>query len=308
MSENLSKTHSSDDEIDLRELFSALWRGKWIILATTFVFAVAAIFYALSLPNIYKSEALLAPSAEQKSNGLSGQLGGLAAIAGVSLGGSAAVNKTMLAIEILKSRQFIGRFIANHDLLVPLMATNGWDLYNDELLYDEDIYDKDLAKWVREVSKPKESKPSLQEAHKIFLDQLSVVQDQTTGLVKLSFEHYSPFIAAEWTELLVADLNYEMKNRDVVEAQASISYLQQQIKDTNLEELRSALYTLIEEQTKVLMMASVRPEYAFKTVDSAIAPEEKSKPSRSIVCLVITILGGFLSIMYVVIRFIAIGR
>ncbi|MEP7893073.1 Wzz/FepE/Etk N-terminal domain-containing protein, partial [Vibrio parahaemolyticus] len=25
------------DEIDLRELFKALWKGKWIIIATTFI-------------------------------------------------------------------------------------------------------------------------------------------------------------------------------------------------------------------------------------------------------------------------------
>ncbi|RFD50841.1 Wzz/FepE/Etk N-terminal domain-containing protein, partial [Vibrio parahaemolyticus] len=27
---------SKDDEIDLRELFAALWKGKWIIIVTTF--------------------------------------------------------------------------------------------------------------------------------------------------------------------------------------------------------------------------------------------------------------------------------
>ena len=32
-----------DDEIDLRELFSVIWRGKWIILAITAVFAVGAV-------------------------------------------------------------------------------------------------------------------------------------------------------------------------------------------------------------------------------------------------------------------------
>ncbi len=61
------QSQSTDDEIDLRELFGALWKGKWIIIATTFVFAVGAILYALSLPNIYKSDALLAPA--ESSNG-----------------------------------------------------------------------------------------------------------------------------------------------------------------------------------------------------------------------------------------------
>ncbi|MEP7897584.1 Wzz/FepE/Etk N-terminal domain-containing protein, partial [Vibrio parahaemolyticus] len=31
------------DEIDLRELFKALWKGKWIIIATTFIFAIGSV-------------------------------------------------------------------------------------------------------------------------------------------------------------------------------------------------------------------------------------------------------------------------
>ncbi|MGE6286816.1 Wzz/FepE/Etk N-terminal domain-containing protein [Aeromonas media] len=33
----------ADDEIDLSELFIALWKGKWIIIATIFIFAVGAV-------------------------------------------------------------------------------------------------------------------------------------------------------------------------------------------------------------------------------------------------------------------------
>ena len=41
-----------DDEIDLRQLFATLWAGKWLIIAVTFVFAVAGVAYALSLIHI----------------------------------------------------------------------------------------------------------------------------------------------------------------------------------------------------------------------------------------------------------------
>ena len=32
------------------------------------------------------------------------------------------------------------------------------------------------------------------------------------------------------------------------------------------------------------MLAEVRPEYVFKTIDPAVVPEEKSKPSRALIC------------------------
>ncbi|MDF4350689.1 Wzz/FepE/Etk N-terminal domain-containing protein, partial [Vibrio parahaemolyticus] len=56
------QSKSTDDEIDLRELFKALWKGKWIIVVATFIFAIGSVLYSLSLPDIYKSDALLAPA------------------------------------------------------------------------------------------------------------------------------------------------------------------------------------------------------------------------------------------------------
>lgn len=86
----LAMNGGKEDEIDLRELFAALWRGKWWIVASTLVGVVIAVIFALSLPNIYRSEALLAPSTEQQGGGLAAmaaQFGGLASLAGVNLSG-----------------------------------------------------------------------------------------------------------------------------------------------------------------------------------------------------------------------------
>ncbi|NMT03838.1 LPS O-antigen length regulator, partial [Vibrio parahaemolyticus] len=96
------QSQSSDDEIDLRELFKALWKGKWIIVVATFIFAIGSVLYSLSLPDIYKSDALLAPAESSNGGGLSkmaGQLGGLAALAGVNLGGGE-TSQTDLAVQV----------------------------------------------------------------------------------------------------------------------------------------------------------------------------------------------------------------
>lgn len=292
--------HVADDEIDLRELFAAIWQGKWIIIAVTAVFAVASVFYALSLPNIYKSEALLAPAGEQKSGALSGQLGGLAALAGVSLGGGAGIDKTALAIEVVKSREFLGRFIKQRIKLQDLMAAKSWDLASNTINYDTDIFDPNELRWLRGVKPPRQAEPSLQEAYKEFSEILTVSQDKTTFMLKISIEHVSPYIAQSWLKMLVADLNLEMRNRDIEEAERSIAYLQQQISQTNIADLKVALFSLIEEQTKTLMLANVRDEYVFKTIDPAIIPEIKAKPARALIVVLAVILGGILSSLIVI--------
>ncbi|HEY0924860.1 Wzz/FepE/Etk N-terminal domain-containing protein [Rheinheimera pacifica] len=299
MTEQVTQPQHADDEIDLRELFVAIWQGKWIIIATTFVFAVAGVFYALQHPDIYKSEALLSPVSEASGLKIPGQLGGLAALAGVNLGGAGGGDKTGMAIEILKSREFLGRFIEQNDLYIPIMAAEGWSRADNSLVIDTEIYDTNTKQWVRKVKAPFQPKPSNLETFEEFRKLFSVSTDKTTGMVKLSIEHYSPFLAKQWADTLVKAINEEMRQRELTEAERSIAYLNNQIAQTNLADVRTMLFSLIEEQTKTVMLANVRDEYVFKTIDPAVVAEKKAKPSRSLILILSSMFGIILSIFTV---------
>ena len=294
-----------DDEIDLRELWDALWQGKLQIVAITSVFAVISVIIALMLPNIYRSEALLAPAAESQGGGLSalaGQFGGLASIAGINLS-DGATDPTTVAIETLKSRRFIKTFIDNHQLLVPLMATDGWDDTNNTLEVDNDIYDVENKQWVRDVSAPLKPKPSDIEAYELFIENvLSVSQDKKTGLVSIGIEFYSPYVAKQWVDWLVTELNNYMRDKDLNNAERTINYLTKQLNSTSIADMQTIFYQLIEEQTKIIMLANVRQDYVLEVIDPAVAPEEEAKPKRAMICVLVTLLGGMLSVIFVLIR------
>ncbi|GHZ28871.1 chain-length determining protein [Vibrio cholerae] len=49
--------YPANDEIDLKELFAALWQGKWLIIMTTLLFSVAAIGYALTAQEWWSAKA-----------------------------------------------------------------------------------------------------------------------------------------------------------------------------------------------------------------------------------------------------------
>ncbi|WP_166378392.1 Wzz/FepE/Etk N-terminal domain-containing protein [Pseudoalteromonas sp. Z9A4] len=294
----------ADEEIDLRELFTAIWQGKWIIIAITTLFAVASVFYAINQPNIYKSEALLAPAEEQQGGGLgalAGQFGGLAGLAGVDIGGGG--DKTQLALEILKSRKFTSNFIEKHSILPDLMAVESWDLATGSLTYDTDVYNPDTNTWLREAKAPKKAEPSMQEAYKVFSKIIDTNTDPETSTITLSVAHISPVIAQQWVNWLIEDINIEVKQRDVSEAIKSTEFLTQQLEKTKVSDIRSVLYNLVEEQTKTIMFANVRDEYVFKTIDPAIIPEERFKPRRAIICIAGTFLGIILSFFFLVLRF-----
>ncbi len=293
-----------NDEIDLKELFAILWDGKIMISAIAGIAAIISVIVALSQPNIYTASALLAP-AESSGGGLSGlmqQYGGLASLAGVSLPGSEEGSRAQLGIQLMKSRAFIGDFVERRDILPELMAVETWDIGSGKIIFDPESYDAASKTWVRDIEPPKSPEPSAQQAHKAFSAILGVSQDKQTGYVLVSIEHQSPIVAAQWVNWLVEDVNAAVRAQDVGEAEKSIEYLKQQAANTSLADLQAMFFELIQSQTETMMLAEVRPEYVFKTIDPAVVPEQKSKPSRALTCVLGTLLGGMLGVVVVLIR------
>jgi uncharacterized protein involved in exopolysaccharide biosynthesis len=295
-----------DDEIDLAELWHAIWSGKLLIIAISSMFAIGSIIYAIKQPDIYQATTLLAPVDEQGgASGLAkmaGQFGGLASLAGINLGGGG-TDKTGLALEVLKSRIFIENFIKKHQLLVPLMAAKNWDINTNTLVINDEVYDTNSKTWLRDVKAPKKPEPSSWEAYEEFKKVLSVATDKETGMITLAIEYYSPEIATQWLSWLVADINSTMREQDKVEAQSSIEFLTKKLQETQLADMQTVFYQLIEEQTKTIMLAEVSKEYVLKTIDPANAPEEKAKPKRALIVVLGTMLGGMLSVLFVLIRY-----
>jgi LPS O-antigen subunit length determinant protein (WzzB/FepE family) len=292
-----------DDEIDLRELFGVLWAGKIKIIAITAVFAVASVIYALSVPNQYKATALLAP-AQSSGGGLSGalgQLGGLASLAGVSLGGGES-SEGQIAQEIMKSWSYIEGFIADNNIAVEVYAAEGWSKGSNELQIDADLYDTATKTWLVENNNTGEvGPPSSWKLFESFSKRLAVSEDKKSGLVSVSIEYYSPLIAKQWVDMYVESINRFMQQRQVDKVTRNIAYLQEQIGKTSIAEMREVFYTIIEEQTKSKMLAEASPDYAFVAVGPSMVPEKKSQPKRALICILGTLLGGMLSVLLVLV-------
>lgn len=296
--------HESSNEIEASHVLSYILRHKLVIILTSIVFAGLATFYALSLPNIYRADVLVSPIQDDSSLKMPGQLGGLAALAGVNLGGAGGNDKIMVAVELLKSRTFIRRFIERNNILIPLMAAKDWIKVEQKLVIDESLFDESANQWNENRTFRFGSKPSDLEAYEQFMKVLVVAEDKTTGMFRISIEHVSPHLAKEWLELLVKDINRTMRDKDLAEAQLSLEYLKKQIDATQLAEMQSMLYSLIEEQMKIILLANVREEYVFEVLDPAILPEEKAKPKRFLIVLSALIFGFFVSTFVIFVRYI----
>ena len=87
------------------------------------------------------------------------------------------------------------------------------------------------------------------------------------------------------------------------QAEKSIDYLKDEIKVTNLNEIREGISGLIQSQVEKIMLAKVTPEYLFKIIDPPYVAEIKQGPGRSLICILGFLLGFILGLLSVIIRY-----
>jgi len=130
---NNNPEHSNNnDEIDLIELAKTLWAGRRTIIKYTIIFACIGLFIAIFTPKEYTAKTIMVPQTSGTKVG--GSLGGLAAMAGINLGGGAGgevispslypkiVNSIPFKLELLQTKlTFEG---IDHDITYQDYYTN----------------------------------------------------------------------------------------------------------------------------------------------------------------------------------------
>ena len=293
----------SSRDIDLGLLLAQVWKDKLLIIFFVLTAAITSVIAALSLEDLYRSDIKLYPNESGGSDisSMSSLLGGLASLAGVELGGGD--NKVNLAIQTLKSREFISRFINKYNLKADIIAETHWDSNSNILFYDQEMYNPEKELWVRKFSKPFKVTPSDQEAYREFIgNHLFLREEADVGIWVLEIEHISPYIAKEIATNLVKEINSKIRQSDMEEAEASLLILQDALKNVELVDMKNMLFELIQQNAQKKLLAEVRDEYVFRVVDPAIVPEVKYSPSRSLLCVMGTFLGFLIGIFISVTR------
>ena len=214
----------------------------------------------------YRAEVSIAevsPTSGNAISSLNNQIGGLASLVGVNLGGGAGgANREYEAL--LRSRRLAEEFVVRHQLIPVLFP---------------------------DAKKP----PTLWFTVRKFREGiLTIRDDKKTGLTILQIDWTDPAVAASWANDYVALANEELRARAIKDSKASIDYLNAQIAQTNVVELQKVMYNLIENNTKTLMLANVRAEYAFSVIDPAVKAEERSTPHRRLLMMLGLLVGGLL--------------
>ncbi len=276
-----SWTNSANGEVDVRAILTLVYSDKVFVILFCIFFGSLALGSSFLFSNIYKSSMILAPA--QKDGGgqlgaLTSQFGGLAALAGISVGKEA--DKTEQALALIKSWPFLENVINKYDLGPALIAAKSFDKTTKQVTYKESLYNAEEKEWVASSFKNSAGTPSSWILYKKMGSSINVSSDKKTGLITISLSHLSPVVAKEWLELLVREVNLHFQRIDKEDAKRNINYLQEKIVETSVAEMQNVFFNMIEAQMKVLMLTERSDDYLFRVVVRPMVPEEKDFPKR----------------------------
>ena len=293
--EEINKGSDGLSYIDLSQIVNIVWEGKRFVIGLTALLALSAVFYSLSLTNYYRSESILV-AADSQDLGSMSQYSGLASLAGVRLpnaGGDGIVE----IIEIIKSREFVKHLLSFEEILPSLMAPESYNQNTQELIYDARLYNTNEMRWIKGAI------PSYLEVHETYIGEvLTISEDKITGLISITVEHISPVFARDFLMLIIAESNNLKREKDIDTSNKSINHLKAELSNTSLIEIKESINQLVRAQLEKRMMANANEDYSLAIIEPPFIPEKKSKPSRALICIVATMLGGILSVLILLIR------
>jgi len=282
--EAATPTLREDDEVlDLMSLSSKIWQGKWLIIGVTAAFALSSAGLVLTLQSWYRAEVLLAPVRTKSAADLAGplgSLGGLASLAGLTLGGN-----TSEPLAVLESRDLAREFVEQQNLL-PVFFARRWDAK--------------LARWT--PADPQDW-PDVRDGVKYLINAVRTVkEDKKTGLVTLTIEWKDAKTAADWANLYADRANERIRARALLEAQANVDFLEHELATTSVVTLQQSIGRLLDTELQKVMLARENKEFAFRVIDRAEVPKWRVWPKRVQTVALATVIGGALSTYLVLLR------
>jgi len=298
MSSNIDDNYIQEDEIDLRELFNTILKYKYKILFFTIIITALTIVYTMSIPNSYKSEVILSPQGQSKSNSLGG-LGALAGLAGVSLGGSSSMDAFSSLNTIINNNTFNKMMIKKYDLINKLSINNidknlvfamsnriFYDLLNNNKI-DEHININDEDRIYSTIQSLK--------------GMINLSQDKKTSSITLSVNSKDRFLAKELLELYLKESTTQLEKLDMQDLEKKLKYYKEELSNTQDIELRTQLSQLVSSlmQKKVLSKASEYYNVRKITQAEVAYIKDKTKPKRGLIVVVSFITSLILAIFMV---------
>jgi len=247
--------NTSEDEIDLLELAKKIWAERWLIVKFVIVGAIIGVIAAVTAPKEYVSTAKLMPeySGQQEGGGASSLLkrfGGLAGLSGISAGGSAGAELSVLLYPDIVSSVAFQHKLAQQPFYYTEIDTSA-SLYSYFIDLQQPTFMGTVKKYtiglpgliIGAIFSKDEVESGAASTDQAILalskDQTKVVQEinsrisaslnEESGIITVSAKFQNPKLAAEIAKFTIEELTAYVIEYRTEKVLRNLAYLEEQL-------------------------------------------------------------------------------
>ena len=295
---------TTDDEIDLKELFLALWRGK---LTIVFICANALFGGAVYLhkeERTFSVKAIYKPVAEDTQGPNLGGFGGLASLAGISLPSSSGSDFT--AFQALLTSQEVADILMNEQDVLSSLFKSEWDAetktFSQPVKSARGRFIGVLKKTLTGSEQSDYIAPNSQRLSNKLAKLVNVSVDKKTGYLAVSAEATDPQVQINLIQKMVSITDHLLKQRYIENAEDTLVFYQKKITLARSREQREALAKLMAQEDQRLMLAARGKNFVVEPLMRPTVSLYPTSPKASLILALSIALGGFLGSALVLIR------
>jgi uncharacterized protein involved in exopolysaccharide biosynthesis len=300
----MQENQNYDGEIDLKELFSVLWRGKYFIIIFTMISLAAGSLYLRNLSSKYSVSILLAPVQEEQSTPNFGNLGGLASLAGISLPSGSASD--FAKYEIMLKTQEISTLVFKEQNLIQALFSNEWDENQQIFRAPKQNRTTPIKNYVKELltgRPPKEYTEPNPAKLTAFIDKkIRISLDKKTQYLNLSAESSNPELLTKLLVSMIKNTDELFKKKFIKQANDAVQFYQIKISKARSQEHREILAKLIAKEERKLLLATREGPFVAEILTGPNTSLYPTSPKASLILALSILLGGFLSCGLLLIR------
>ena len=293
-----------NNEIDLKDLFFTLWRGKVYLILFLIISVFLASFYLQFAERKYTVEYNLKPVGETNSGTSISGLGGIASIAGIQLP-SSSNNDFNIYKKMITSAE-VSEIIFDNQKIIKGIFRSEWDENTEN--YSMPLKSKfktivfEIVNFLTGNKLVNYIPPNPQRLAIFISENIKINEDKETGFLKLTGKTSEPkLILSLMTEAANASDSI-MRQRYIDFSKEPLAFYKEKLRSARSREHREALAELIGKEEQKLMFASQGRYFIAEPYINPLISLHPTEPKPILILIFSLLLGLFIGATVILIR------
>lgn len=296
---------TADDEINLVELLTDIWKQRWLIASFIAASIIVAVIYLNGATYNYTAKLRVVPAqSSQIGTGKGNGLSGLASMAGLNLPQDPGAMSFQLYTESLHSRSVADALAKRTDLMKVIFSSE-WDEKKQRFIEPQPSISTYVVRGIKSLLglpvynwRP----PGAARLQEYIESNVQPKEDVASPVVTITYEHPDPQFAVAFLTALHHVLDESLRQKALTRSTQYIDYLSAQLQHVTLAEHRIAISNMLFEQEKTKMMASSSLAFSADLFGPVTASIRPTSPRPSLVLAMSVVLGGVLGAFVALMR------